>query len=230
VSNPTTFSTAAHSRRRSVHNTRIERLWYDVTEGFGRQWKDLFYSLETHHGLDVEDPSHIWLLHWLFLPAINEDATTWATAWNSHKIQLEGERRKSPCQLYLRSCLTDGIRGLPPSAAQPEDDQIHDTEPEDYATYGVDWEAIDDPHLMDHLRENNPEEEGNTPSHQHPAWINEVICEPPDCPLTEGQIDWLEGELAQTVDCRSKDMEVRRLVWVTSLELYAKLCTEHEYI
>jgi hypothetical protein len=191
-----------------------------VTEGFGRQWKDFFYSLETHHGLEVENPSHIWLLHWLFLSAINEDATAWANTWNSHKIQLEGERRSSPHQLYLRSCLTDGIRGLPPNL---DKNVTRDEEPEHYVTYGVDWEAMDNQHLMDHHRENNPGEGGDPPSHQHPAWINEVVCEPPDCPLTEGQVERLEEELAGSVDLKSNDMEVRRLIWVTALEMCVDL-------
>lgn len=86
---------------RSVHNTRIERLWYDVTEGFGQKWKDFFYTLEDDHGLDVSEPTHIWLLHWLFLDTINAEALAWAEAWNSHKIQLDGERRSSPQQLFI---------------------------------------------------------------------------------------------------------------------------------
>ncbi|KAJ7752190.1 hypothetical protein DFH07DRAFT_745091, partial [Mycena maculata] len=37
---------------RSVHNTRIERLWYDVTHGFGKKWKVFFLDLETNHRLN----------------------------------------------------------------------------------------------------------------------------------------------------------------------------------
>ena len=47
---------------RSVHNSWIERIWYDVTEGFGGKWKDLFTDLEANEGLDVDNPAHIWLL------------------------------------------------------------------------------------------------------------------------------------------------------------------------
>jgi hypothetical protein len=76
---------------RSVHNTRIERLWYDVTHAFGQKWKNLFIELETHHDLDPRNPAHIWLLHHLFLPHINTDAQEWADAWNSHHLQIRGE-------------------------------------------------------------------------------------------------------------------------------------------
>lgn len=103
---------------------------------------------------------------------------------------------------------------------------IYDEEPEDYAMYGINWEAMDESHLMEHHRENNPEEESNPPLHQHPAWINEVVCEPPNCPLTEGQVEWLEGELASAVDWRSNDMEIRRILWVTALKLCVKLDAE----
>ncbi|KAJ7136327.1 hypothetical protein C8R43DRAFT_894051, partial [Mycena crocata] len=41
-----------HDDVRSVHNTRIERLWYDVTHGFGKKWKVFFLDLEANHGLN----------------------------------------------------------------------------------------------------------------------------------------------------------------------------------
>ncbi|THH19575.1 hypothetical protein EW146_g1603 [Bondarzewia mesenterica] len=58
----------------SVHNTRIEHLWYDVTQGFGQKWKNFFLELEHHYGLDLDRSAHIWLLHHLFLATVNEDA------------------------------------------------------------------------------------------------------------------------------------------------------------
>ncbi len=62
---------------RSVHNIHIERLWVDVTKGFGSKWKVFFWMLESNHGLDVDKDAHIWLLHFLFLHYINADADTW---------------------------------------------------------------------------------------------------------------------------------------------------------
>ncbi|KZT33080.1 hypothetical protein SISSUDRAFT_1027978, partial [Sistotremastrum suecicum HHB10207 ss-3] len=40
---------------RSVHNTRIERLWYDVTKNFGKKWKNFFKDLEVYEGLHAEN-------------------------------------------------------------------------------------------------------------------------------------------------------------------------------
>jgi hypothetical protein len=97
---------------RSIHNTRIERLWYNVTHGFGQKWKNFFIDLETHHGLNPQIPAHIWLLHCLFLDCINKDAQEWAAAWNAHKLELWGELpgfgRRSPNDIFFFSMLEDG--------------------------------------------------------------------------------------------------------------------------
>ena len=80
-----------HSRfPRSVHNTRIERMWYDVTRSYGQKWKNFFADLETNCGLTPNIPAHIWLLHHLFLDAINQDAAEWVQMWNNHVIQIKG--------------------------------------------------------------------------------------------------------------------------------------------
>ncbi|KAG2030464.1 hypothetical protein BDR03DRAFT_936647 [Suillus americanus] len=47
-----------YAYRKSVHNIRIERLWCDVTRGFGAEWKDFFLGLEMHDGLDTNLGAH----------------------------------------------------------------------------------------------------------------------------------------------------------------------------
>ena len=86
---------------RSVHNSRIERIWYDVTEGFGGKWKDLFTDLEANEGLDVDNLAHIWLLQYLFLDHVNRDALAWAEAWNIHKLQMRDGGQKSPQEMFF---------------------------------------------------------------------------------------------------------------------------------
>ena len=172
-----------------------------MTEGFGRKWKDSFHTLEDRHGLDALDPSHIWLLHQLFLPAINRDALAWAEVWNSHKIQLEGERRSSPQQLFTRSSLTDGICGLPPQ----------DRDLEDYGSYGIDWEAMDDLRFAGGTGD-DAEPEGGYNQPEWPEWTNNVVCEPPNCPLDDEQAEELLGEFSAVRDAESMDMERRRVV------------------
>jgi hypothetical protein len=75
-----------------VHNIRIERLWVDVTRGFGTKWKVFFQMLESNHGLDLDKDAHIWLLHFLFLGYINSDADAWMRAWNMHTLSHQGDR------------------------------------------------------------------------------------------------------------------------------------------
>jgi hypothetical protein len=43
-----------------------------------------FRDLEHHNDLDPDMGDHLWLLHHLFLDAINTDVSEWAESWNSH--------------------------------------------------------------------------------------------------------------------------------------------------
>ena len=72
----------------SVHNVRIEHLWVDVTAQVGATWANLFVMLELRHGLDINNSNHIWLLHFIFLPAINAELRFFAESWNEHQIQI----------------------------------------------------------------------------------------------------------------------------------------------
>lgn len=204
---------------RSVHNTRIERLWYDVTHGFGQKWKNFFYDLETHHFLNPQVPQHIWLLHHLFLAAIDEDAQEWTHAWNSHKLRIADERSRSPRDIFLFSLLQDGPRGLQGMLAPVEDGALVDL-----ASYGVDWQVANDPRYVNHLLAQNPQEfaPGN-PFLNGPAHQAHVPCTPPNCPFSREQVQWLDEMLDAGVDVSARGMHTRRLVWVKALQLCEEL-------
>lgn len=128
---------------RSKHNTRIERLWYDTTEGFSQKWKIFFFDLETNHGLDPEKPALIWLLHALFLDQINKDIVLWVAAWNRHAMTIRGERRRSPLDMFFFGMIQNGPRGQEawarleqnePMEWEPEHDELSAGE---LAQYGV---------------------------------------------------------------------------------------------
>ncbi|KAJ6573722.1 hypothetical protein B0H10DRAFT_2168551 [Mycena sp. CBHHK59/15] len=176
----------------NVHNTRIERLWYDVTHGFGKKWKVFFLDLEANHGLNPTRPGHIWLLHHLFLSSINRDAQDWAEAWNSHQLTIRRQQ-----------------------------------EIEDINEYGVDWEVTNEPELIAHLLENNPHERtsSNDPftSASTPANLSEVLCELTDCPFTPAQLQLLDEHLSTSVDLFSRNMNVRRVVWVRALDIARRI-------
>ncbi|KAJ6575999.1 hypothetical protein DFH09DRAFT_1246525 [Mycena vulgaris] len=199
---------------RSVHNTRIERLWYDVTHGFGFKWKQFFIDLEVHHDLNPSLPAHIWLLHHLFLDSVNQDAQEWAAAWNSHHLQIRGERGRSPRDMFMFSMLQDGPRGLEYSA-QPIEEAV-----EDPSTYGIDWDVANDPGLMTHLLDQNPQDwSERNPFAPGLDTLSHVPCEPPNSPFTVEQIAFIDAELAAEVDVTSRSMHVRRVVWTKAMEL-----------
>ncbi|KZT50208.1 hypothetical protein CALCODRAFT_417357, partial [Calocera cornea HHB12733] len=97
---------------RSVHNIRIERLWVDVTRGFGSKWKEFFGALEIYADLDASDEGHLWLLHLVFLGKINRDADLWRQIWNEHRLKLPDGGRCSPSQLWYFGHQEKGGRGL----------------------------------------------------------------------------------------------------------------------
>ncbi|KAF9527084.1 hypothetical protein CPB83DRAFT_769166 [Crepidotus variabilis] len=202
----------------SIHNTQIERLWFDVTRGFGQIWKNFFIDLEIYHGLNPRNPVHIWLLHHLFLQSIRADAALWVEAWNSHTMQLpRGQTNASPREMFVFSMVENGPRGF--SVDELQDD-------EEAAGYGVDWEALNDNPLMAHFQEQNPAEppppelndlQPFTPNVPHR--MSEVLCEAPNCPLTDELVRELDRVLAERVDLFSTQMGVRRLVWQEAFSL-----------
>lgn len=203
---------------RSVHNTRIERLWFDVTSGFGRKWKLFFQELEDSCDLNADLPEHIWLLHHLFLAALNEDAQEWAEAWNAHMLHVRGEPPASPRQLFTFGMVRHGPRGL--------DFANDDLQPDEIPNYGIDWDTIADPILIRHHQETNPATQPDavplayTP---RPAQLSHVPCEPPDCPLQHAQVAMLDIHLSTHFDLSSRDMLVRRAVWAAALQYYRTL-------
>jgi hypothetical protein len=216
---PPICSLPADEKLSSVHNTRIERLWFDLTQGFGQKWKDLFLELETHHGLNPTDPDHIWLLHHLFLQSVDKDAQQWAQAWNRHKIQLSGEPNASPSEMWFWSQLNDGIRGI-------NDDQTADDLLDDPDSFGIDWVVHEDERIMAHFRENNARQEtalqltGNVPRR-----LSIVHCNSPDSPLPPHLVAQMDDELTDLVDLQTRDMDLRRRIWIRALSIFLNLLT-----
>jgi hypothetical protein len=204
---------------RSVHNSRIERIWYDVTEGFGSKWKDFFTDLEANEGLDVDNPAHIWLLHHLFLGSINQDTLAWAEAWNSHKLQMRGEPQQTPQEMFFFSMLEDGPRGLGGPQSQGEEGDSDGLEDgEDVSMFGIDWDEMDNKALMEHHHRHNPIQLDN-PFSASPSTLSEVVCTPPDCPLLAESVHQLDLYLSQVADINSHSMLVHRNIWIEALRV-----------
>ncbi len=146
----------------------------------GATWKDHFFRLELHHGLDINNTFHIWLLHTLFLPTINAQLAFFAQSWNLHKLQIRDGPNRSPADLFGFDMLVHGIRGtrLPLPTTNTADENLT---AEELEVYGVDWEALRDDRLLQSQEEGNADE-GFTSwvgRQGPPQNLNEVRLDPP---------------------------------------------------
>lgn len=212
---------------RSVHNIRIERLWRDVTHGFGQKWKTFFQELEFGCGLNPDLDAHIWPLHHLFLRAVNQDAQEWAQAWNAHKIRLRHERQRSPRDLFLFGMVENGPRGLG-ALTGPRDvggDFGEDGMVEDFNSYGIDWDELDDHRIVAHHRAHNgPDGFDDNPFVScGPDYFSHVGVPEAPCPLTPEQVEYLDRELSQVPEYRSRNMVARREMWIHALAICRNL-------
>ena len=83
-------------RHSSTRNCRIERLWVKVGSQFARRWRAFFTCLERMHMLNAQNPTHLWLLHLLFLDDIDQECQLFRDEWNWHPISSPGTNNKSP--------------------------------------------------------------------------------------------------------------------------------------
>ncbi|CAB3998789.1 Hypothetical predicted protein [Paramuricea clavata] len=116
---------------KSIHNQRIERLWRDIFQGCTGVFYDLFCEMEGLGLLDPNNDTHLWCLHSIFLPLINNHLTSWKDAWIRHP--LSSEKNKTPLQLWIQ-----GLNAISMTNSTVAREVFQ--EGEDYQNYGVDWE------------------------------------------------------------------------------------------
>jgi hypothetical protein len=170
-------------------------------------------------------PSHLWLLHFLFIEPLNQDITDWANSWNNHKMQIPEQGTKSPADLRWFSMLQQGSRGFSPSASsfQPVEETLGvDEVPE----YGIDWNAYQDARIQNHHLTNNPADpfpENPFVSHQ-PETFNMVNVDESRCPFTDDELNIFTYNLnliPQELRA-SRQMSDRKHVWIRALDI----CTQ----
>jgi hypothetical protein len=195
---------------RSVHNIRVERMWVDVTAGFGSKWKLFFQDLQAAHGFDNSNNSHVWLVQFLYLTALNQDAQDWADAWNAHTMTLPDQRNSSPEELFLFGLVEQGERGIRERDAllnRPEE-------------YGIDWAELERPAVIKHYLSRNypPSAIENAFQPQPPSEFHHLHIEEAKCPLDTQQVEQMWGYLTARCDLESRDMGQRLLWWTVALE------------
>ncbi|KAK7445427.1 hypothetical protein VKT23_014844 [Stygiomarasmius scandens] len=181
----------------SIHNTRIERLWFDVTAQVSSKWKDRFINLELNHGMNINNPDHIWLLQFLFLSDINEDLRGFAEGWNQHPLRSRGRRqpRQSPLSMFFFDMFVHGVRGT--------EVDLNEAEME---AFGIDWDSYNEEVLLQSHDNNHPDlgpqadwqADYNFSSSQRPREdrLNYVIVDPPREMLSEEQKDFVQQKVA----------------------------------
>ncbi|KAN0093291.1 Integrase catalytic domain containing protein [Tylopilus felleus] len=97
---------------RSTQNSHIEWLWVDTGINFVCRWKAFFVRLEDIHYLDVGNPHHLWLLHFLFLRKLNDDCQQFQHDWNHHPISKRGHNQ-SPLDMRFLSVVQHGTYAEP---------------------------------------------------------------------------------------------------------------------
>ncbi|KZV95366.1 hypothetical protein EXIGLDRAFT_610706, partial [Exidia glandulosa HHB12029] len=212
---------------RSVDNIRIERLWVDVVRGVVDKWYSFFCALEWEQGLDPRLPSHLWLLHHLYLPVINQELSQWADAWNLHPMDIAPDRRlistrtaECPRDMFIYGMISNGPRGYDIAPVHPEED---DVDPEHLDEYGIDWAALEDQHILrSNILNNEGVDEGPIHFGPHrPTRFSRVDVLPPRCPLSHEGVDALNAQLLADVgvDTQALDMHARKIWWCTALYL-----------
>ena len=91
----------------STHN---ERLWRDLHRCATRLYYCLFYHLESYNLLDATNDMHLFALHYVYLPRINNTLRGFCESWNHHPIRTE--RNRSPHQLFIEGSLRLQRSGL----------------------------------------------------------------------------------------------------------------------
>jgi hypothetical protein len=84
---------------RSVHNTRIERLWREVHRLIGERFKGIFLKLEDQGYLSVDSTVDLWCLHQVFIPYINQALREFRAMWDMHPSSSMGA--KTPMREWL---------------------------------------------------------------------------------------------------------------------------------
>ena len=74
------------------------RLWREVWQGVTSVYYNLFRFLEEEL-LDPNDDMHLYCLHTIYVPRINQHLAIWQSSWNSHP--LSSCSNMSPMQLWI---------------------------------------------------------------------------------------------------------------------------------
>ena len=113
----------------SVHNQRIERMWREVNCIVCSRFVNIFSFLESLV-LDTTNEVHLFVLHLVYIPLINQALKELSEAWNCHALSTEGNL--TPRQLWVQGMITSQNTIYSAVAS------VHDNEEINWDEYGID--------------------------------------------------------------------------------------------
>ena len=87
----------------SVHKQCMERFWRDMHRCVTQLFYHLFYYMEHYTILDPTSNLHLFVLHYVYKPRINEGLKHFPSVWNNHPMRTE--HGHSPVQLFTAGVL-----------------------------------------------------------------------------------------------------------------------------
>jgi hypothetical protein len=110
---------------RSVHNTRIERLWREVNRVVNHYYMAVFRHMEQHRILNSNDEIDIFALHYVYVPRISRSLHEFTEQWNYHGMRTASHC--SPLALWNSGMI-----------ANPSDSVLDF----DIDSYGIDYDTV----------------------------------------------------------------------------------------
>jgi len=85
----------------STNNTRIERFWGYLTQGFVvKKYRTIFETMEEDGVLNLDNDNEMYLLHLVYLPRVEKDLKEFVETYNNHRIEGHG----IPIEVFLQGC------------------------------------------------------------------------------------------------------------------------------
>lgn len=122
----------------SVHNQRIERMWRDLYMSCINLFYHLFYSMEDTGILDIDNEIHLFSLHYVYVPRINQSLSDFVETWNRHP--LTSAVCQSPLQLWVRGMLQNINSGF---TATEEFFSANDFDPSIFNDWGIHFPSVE---------------------------------------------------------------------------------------